>query len=194
MKKRLLGTLVCAFAVLMMLCLAGCTNNNPEEFQEVKTIELEGNWSANGMTVSYPSSWETKEADNLLGGEIYFYPPDGGELYVDASKSLGDNYSSVPSAETLESYANEYCDGMNDDTSGNSFDVNRNFRITDKGDMVSLVSPMTSTINGANYSGYFYMAFNSDSRFYVAMMVVPEDQLSDMDEIMREIVENIEID
>ena len=83
---------------------------------------------------------------------------------------------------------------MNDDTSGNSFDVNRNFRITDKGDMVSLVSPMTSTINGANYSGYFYMAFNSDSRFYVAMMVVPEDQLSDMDEIMREIVENIEID
>ena len=180
---------MCALALCLSFVLVGCGGDKKEE----SVVSIESAWnSTNGMTVYYPSSW-TQEDASLLKDESYMYPDFDGLMYV-TSKNLGLNYSSDASPENLKNLAEEYCSGMENPTDGDSkFYVERCYEITDKGNVVSLIAPFSGTVNGKNFKGFFYMAISSNHKVHTAMMGCNQDVYNENESLMKDVVENIEI-
>lgn len=190
MRKKVLAGLVCALTLCLSFVLVGCAGNKQEE----SVVSIENAWtSSNGMTVYYPSSW-TQEDVSLLKDESYMHPDFDGLLYI-TSKNLGLNYSAEASPENLKNSAEEYCSGMENSTDGSyKWNVERSYKITDKGNVVSLVTPFSGATNGKTYKGFFYMAISSNHKVHIAMMACNVNVYGENESLMKEVVENIEID
>lgn len=176
-------------AAIIVVSVSAVTNEQAAALETTEPFALDAEFTANGLTVFYPSSWNREESASDAS-IVYIYPPSGGIVMVSSQVTKNTEMTSESEEVEADKYFDQFYEGL---IAGSTMTiVVSDERIRGReGDALVERTPVTATFDGADYKGFLYVGIAKGTMASV-LALCRADASSGYHETIVNIIDSVE--